>query len=167
VRSRNGFLDEQQIADLPRKAIEDFRVKGISPAEVKRLEISLRAGNVGEAYIVSSLMKTILNEISLNASQRKLLLVYRQLERCCCALVELSRNLFDVEVWQHYRASGYESFEPYCTEALGVPVSQIQTLQLVKNRALPQPGKDELSELFIWLFKIVEMIAEGEKSHSL
>jgi hypothetical protein len=155
------------MADLARKAIEALSVKGISPAEVKRLEISLRAGNVGEAYIVSSLMKTILNEISPDASQRKLLLVYRQLEHCCYALVELSRNLFDVEVWQHYRASGYESFELYCTGALGVPVSQIQTLQLIKNRALPRPGKGELSEFFSWLFKAVEMIAEGEKSRRL
>ena len=49
-----------------------------------------------------------------DASQKKLLQVCRGLEECCNALVELSRNLFDVEVWQHYRASGYESFDIYC-----------------------------------------------------
>ena len=56
--------------------------------------------------------------MSPDASQKKLLQVYRGLDGCCNALVELSRNLFDVEVWQHYRASGYESFDIYCMEAL-------------------------------------------------
>src|SRR4249919_3808012 len=124
----SGFLDEQGMVDLARKAIEDLRKDGISPTELKRLEHILREGSVGEALMLSSLLKTIRDEISPDASQKKLLQIYQVLEECCRAFVELSRNLFDVEVWQHYRAAGYESFDLYCVEALGIPASKIQAL---------------------------------------
>jgi ABC-type transport system involved in cytochrome bd biosynthesis fused ATPase/permease subunit len=51
------------------------------------------------------------------------LLVYRGLEDICQSLVELSRNLFDIDAWQHYRDSGYES---------GIPI---------KEHCLPRPLK--------------------------
>jgi hypothetical protein len=109
--SESGFLDEQGMVELARKTIEDLRTEKISPAELKRLENVLREGNVGEAFILSGLLKTILNEISPDASQKKLLQIYEGVEECCYCLVELSHNLFDVEVWQHYKVSGYESFD--------------------------------------------------------
>lgn len=163
MSSRDGFLDEQGMVDLARKAIEDLRKDGISPTELKRLENVLREGNVGEAFILSNLLKTVLNEISPGGSQKKLLEFYRGLEECCYALVEMSRNLFDVEVWQHYRAFGYESFDSYCVEVLGIPSSKIQGLKLIKDRHLPRPGKAGSAELFSWLFKVIEILADAKK----
>ena len=59
----SGFLDEQGMVDLARKAIEDLRKTGISPTELKRLENILKEGSVGEALMLSSLLKTIRDEI--------------------------------------------------------------------------------------------------------
>ncbi len=167
MSSKDGSLDEQGMVDQARKTIEDLRREGISPTELKRLENILREGGVGEALMLSSLLKTIRNEISPDASQKKLLEIYRALEECCHAFVELSRNLFDVEVWQHYRASGFQSFESYCNEALGIPSSKIQSLKLIKDRGLPRPGKGEFAQLFLWLFDAVETMAGGGKRRNL
>ncbi len=68
---RNGFLDERCMMDLAQKTIEDLRKDGISPTELKRLEKVLRKGNAGEAFILSGLLKTVLTEISPDASQKK------------------------------------------------------------------------------------------------
>ncbi len=95
--------------------------------------------------------------------RKKLLQVYRGLEECCYALVELSRNLFDVEVWQHYRASGYDSFESYCSEVLGVPSARIPCLKLIKDRGLPRPGKAGAAKLFAWLLEAAEILADAKK----
>lgn len=58
---------------LARKAIEDLRKEGVSPTELKRLENILKEGSVGESLILSGLLRTIRNEISPDASQKKLL----------------------------------------------------------------------------------------------
>src|SRR5713226_4470101 len=163
----SGFLDEQGMVELARKAIEDLRKDGISPTELKRLENVLREGGIGEALMLSSLLKTIRDEISPDASQKKLLQIYRVLEECCHAFVDLSRNLFDVEVWQHYRAAGYESFEIYCVEALGIPASKIQALKNIKDQGLPRPRKAGPPELFSWLFRITDMLADAKKRYDL
>ena len=133
MSSNDNFLDEQGMVELARKTIEDLRKDGISPTELKRLENILREGGIGEALMLSSLLKTIRDEISPDASQKKLLEIYRVLEECCHAFVELSRNLFDVEAWQHYRAAGYESFDLYCVETLGIPASKIQALRASRS----------------------------------
>ena len=122
------FLDEHGMADLARKSIEFLRQQGVSPTELRRLEALLKEGSVGEAFIMSSLLRSILGEISPEASQKKLLLVYRGLEDICQSLVELSRNLFDIDAWQHYRSAGYESFESYCENALGISAATLLRL---------------------------------------
>ena len=111
MSAKNGFLEEQEMVELARKAIEDLRKEGVSPTELKRLENILKEGSVGESLILSGLLRTIRNEISPDASQKKLLQIYEGVEECCYCLVELSHNLFDVEAWQRYRQLGYESFE--------------------------------------------------------
>ena len=93
MSSEKHFLDEQGMTDLARKSIEVLRQQGASPTELRRLETLLKEGSVGEAFIMSSLLRTILAEISPEASQKKLLLVYRGLEDICQSLVDLSRNL--------------------------------------------------------------------------
>jgi hypothetical protein len=165
--SESGFLDEQGMVDLARKIIEDLRKCGIFPTELKRLESILREGSVGEALMLSSLLKTIRDEISPDASQKKLLQIYRALEECCGAFVELSRNLFDAEVWQHYRAAGYDSFDVYCVEALGIPAWKIQALKSIKDQRLPRPRKAGPPELFSWLFRIADSLADARKRHDL
>src|SRR5713226_334901 len=167
MSSRDSFLDEQGMVELARKTIEDLRTDGISPTELKRLENILREGGVGEALMLSSLLRTIRNEISPDASQKKLLQIYRALEECCGAFVELSRDLFDVEVWQHYRAAGYESFEVYCVEALGIPASKIEALKSIKDQGLPRPRKAGPPELFSWLFRITDLLADAKKRYDL
>lgn len=167
MSSESGFLDEQGMVELARKAIEDLRKDGISPAELKRLENILKEGSVGEALMFSTLLKTIRDEISPDASQKKLLEIYRVLEECCRAFIELSRNLFDVEVWQHYRAAGYESFEVYCVEALGIPASKIEALKSIKDQVLPRPRKAGPPELFSWLFRITDILADARRRHDL
>src|SRR5215467_12087454 len=122
------FLDEQGMSDLARKSIEVLRQEGASPTELQRLESLLKEGNVGEAFIMSSLLRAILGELSPEASQKKLLQIHMGLADICQSLVELSRNLFDIEAWQHYRDSGYTTFEKYCEGALGVPATKIQRL---------------------------------------
>ena len=47
------------MVDLARKTIEDFRKQGVSPSELRRLEALLKEGSVGEAFILSSLLRTI------------------------------------------------------------------------------------------------------------
>ncbi|SRR5713226_52963 len=167
MSSRDSFLDEQGMVELARKTIEDLRKDGIFPPELKRLESVLRDGGVGEALMLSSLIRTIRNEISPDASQKKLLQIYRALEECCGALVDLSRNLFDVEVWQYYRAAGYESFDLYCVEALGIPAGKIQALKSIKDQCLPRPRKAGPPELFSWLLRITDILAEAKKRHDL
>jgi hypothetical protein len=166
MQSRNRFLDEPGMVDLARRMIEDLRKAGISPTELRYLENVLREGNVGEVFLFSSLLKTILNEISPDASQKKLLQVYRNLEECCYAVVELSRNLFDVEVWQHYRASGHESFEQYCEKILGIPAVKIYGLKLIKDQPLPRPKKAGPAELSAWFFDVIEKLVVSETGRS-
>jgi hypothetical protein len=161
MSSKTKLLDEQGLIDLARQAIEDLRNDGVSPMELKRLETVLREGNIGEAFIVASVLRTVLNEIAPDASHKKLLRLYRRLEECCHVLVEISRNLVDVEAWQHYRASGYESFELYCAKELGVAPSKIEGLKLIKDRRLPRPGKGGAADLFCWFFDVIEDLSRG------
>ena len=159
MSSRNGFLDEQGMTELARKSIEILRQDGASPTELRRLEMLLKEGNVGEAFIMSSLLRTILSEISPEASQKKLLQIHLGLADICQSLVDLSRNLFDIEVWQHYRDAGYDSFEAYCERALGIPAVKLQSLMLVKDSCLPRPKRAGPTEHFAWLFKVIETLA--------
>jgi hypothetical protein len=164
---KNRFLDEQGMVELARKTIEDLRKEGTSPTELKRLENMLKEGSVGESLIVSGLLRTIRNEISPDASHKKLLQVYEGVEECCYCLVELSHNLFDVEVWQHYRQSGYESFEAYCTEVLHISAEQAERLKLMRDRSLPQRGKKGPGPFFDWLFQAAEILVGAKKHHDL
>jgi hypothetical protein len=161
----SGFLDEQGMIELARKSIEQLKNDGISPTELRRLENVLRDGGVGEALILSSLLKTIARELSPEASQRKLLQIHQCLADIRQSLVELSRNLFDIEAWQHFRDSGHANFESYCAEMLGIPALKIQGLRLLKDQPLPRPKKAGPVDLFSWLFDAVEILA-GLKSRN-
>ena len=167
MSSKNGFLDEQGMVDMARKTIEDLRKEGVSPTELKRLENILKEGGVGESLILSGLLRTIRNEISPHASQKKLLQIYEGAEECCYCLVELSHNLFDVEAWQHYRQSGYESFEAYCTEVLKISAEKAERLKLIRDRSLPQRGKKGPGPFFDWLFEAAEILTGVKKNHDL
>lgn len=159
AEDQKKFLDEQGMADLARKSIERLRQEGASPNELRRLEMLLRDGNVGEAFILSSLMRTILDELSPEAAQQKLLLVYRDIEDICQSLVRLSRDLLDIDAWQHYRDAGYETFESYCHEMLGIAPYQVQLLALVKEKCLPRPAKADAAALFSWFFEVVDSLS--------
>ena len=165
MSSERHFLDEQGMTDLARKSIEVLRQQGASPSELKRLNALLKEGYSGEAFIMSSLLRTILGEISPEASQKKLLLVYRGLEDICRSLAELSRNLFDIEAWQHYRDSGYDSFEAYCEGALGIPSVKLQSLMSVKDQCLPRPKEAGPAELFAWLYKVIDLLGAQANRH--
>ena len=167
MSSNNGFMDEQGMVELARKTIEDLRKEGISLSELKRLESILKEGSVGESLILSGLLRTIRNEISPDGSQKKLLQIYEGVEECCYCLVELSHNLFDVEAWQHYKQSGYESFDAYCTEVLKISAEQAQRLKLIRDRSLPQRGKKGPGPVFDWLFQAAEILAGAKKNHDL
>jgi len=167
MSSNNGFMDEQGMVELARKTIEDLRKEGISLSELKRLESILKEGSVGESLILSGLLRTIRNEISLDGSQKKLLQIYEGVEECCYCLVELSHNLFDVEAWQHYKQSGYERFDAYCTEVLKISAEQAQRLKLIRDRSLPQRGKKGPGPFFDWLFQAAEILAGAKKNHDL
>jgi hypothetical protein len=156
------LLDEQGMIDQARRTIEDLRKHGISPTELRRLENLLKEGSIGEALVLSSLLKTILNETSPDASQKKLLEVYRCLEECCRALVELSRNIFDVEAWQHHRMAGYESFEDYCVEVFGLSTEKVQALKAIKDQCLPRARVAGPPQLFSWLFRIADSLADAK-----
>lgn len=162
MSATDTLLDEQGMIDQARKAIEDLRKHGISPTELRRLENILKEGSIGEALMLSSLLKTILNETSSDASQKKLLEIYRCLEECCRALVELSRNIFDVEAWQHYRAAGYESFEDFCIEAFGISAEKVQALKSIKDQRLPRPRVAGPPQLFSWFFRIADSLADAK-----
>jgi hypothetical protein len=108
---------------------------------------------------VSSLLKTISRELSPDASQKKLLQTYQELADICHSLVDLSRNLFDIEAWHHYRGSGHESFEKYCEKMLGIPASKIHGLKLIKDQPLPRPKNAGSAELFEWFFDTIEKLA--------
>jgi len=156
------LLDEQGMIDQARKTIEDLRRHGISATELRRLENLLREGSIGEGLVLSSLLKTILNETSPDASQKKLLEVYRCLEECCRALVELSRNISDVEAWQHHRTAGYKSFEDYCVEVFGLSTEKVQALKAIKDQCLPRPRMAGPPQLFSWLFHIADSMADAK-----
>jgi hypothetical protein len=164
MSANNSFLDEQGMVDLARKTIEDLRKEGASPTELKRLENILKEGSVGESLILSGLLRTIRNEISPDASHKKLLQIYEGVEECCYCLVELSHNVFDVEVWQHYRQSGYDSFDAYCAEVLKISAEQAQRLKLIRDRSLPQRGKKGPGPFFDWLFQAAEILV-GAKTN--
>jgi hypothetical protein len=167
MSSKNGFLDERGMVDLARKTIEDLRKEGASTTELKRLENILKEGSVGESLILSNLLRTIRKEISPDASHKKLLQIYEGVEECCYCLVELSYNLFDVEVWQHFRQSGYESFDAYCTEVLHISAEQAEQLKLIRERPLPRREKKGPGPFFDWLFQAVEILARAKKNHDL
>jgi hypothetical protein len=167
MSANNSFLDEQGMVDLARKTIEDLRREGASPTELKRLENILKEGSVGESLILSGLLRTIRNELSPDASHKKLLQIYEGVEECCYCLVELSHNLFDVDAWQHYRQSGYESFEAYCTEVLHISAEQAERLTLIRDRSLPQRGKKGPGPFFDWLFQAAEILVGAKKNDDL
>jgi hypothetical protein len=163
MASDSGFLDEQGMIDLARKTMEELRTDGISPTELRRLENILKEGGVGEALILAGLLKTIARELSPDASHRKLLQIHQLLADICQSLVELSRNLFDIEAWQHFRSSGHENFESYCVQMLGIPTSKVHQLKLLKNFVLPRSKKAGPAELANWLFKALEIL-DGSKN---
>jgi hypothetical protein len=167
MSSNNGFMDEQGMVELARKTIEDLRKEGVSPSELKRLENILKEGGAGESLILSGLLRTIRNEISPDASHKKLLQIYEGVEECYYCLVELSHNLFDVEAWQHYRQSGYESFQAYCTEVLKISAEKAERLKLIRDRSLPQRGKKGPGPFFDWLFQTAEILASAKKNDYL
>jgi len=167
MSSTNGFLDEQGMMDLARKTIEDLRKEGVSTTELKRLDNILKEGGVGESFILSGLLRTIRNEISPDASHKKLLQIYEGVEECCYSLVELSHNLFDVEAWQHYRQLGHESFEAYCAEVLKISAEKAERLKLIRDRSLPQRGKKGPGPFFDWLFQAAEILASAKKNDYL
>ncbi len=167
MSSKNDFLDEQGMVGLARKTIEELRSEGVSPTELKRLENILKEGSVGESLILSGLLRTIRNEISPDASHKKLLQIYEGVEESCYCLVELSHNLFDVEAWQHYRQSGSESFDSYCTEVLKISPDKAERLKLIRDRSLPQRGKKGPGAFFAWLFQAAEILAGAQKKHDL
>jgi hypothetical protein len=167
MSSNNGFMDEQGMVELARKTIEDLRKEGVSLSELKRLESILKEGSVGESLILSGLLRTIRNEISPDASHKKLLQIYEGVEECCYCLVELSHNLFDVEAWQHYRQSGYEVFGAYCTEVLKISADKAERLKLIRDRSFPQRGKKGPGSFFDWLFQAAEILAGAKKNDYL
>jgi hypothetical protein len=167
MSSTNGFLDEQGMVDLARKTIEDLRKEGVSTTELKRLENILKEGGAGESLILSGLLRTIRNEISPAASHKKLLQIYEGAEECCYCLLELSYNLFDIDAWQHYRQSGYESCEAYCTEVLHISAEQAKRIKLIRERPLPQRGKKGPGPVFDWLFQAAEILVGAKKNDYL
>jgi hypothetical protein len=167
MSSRNGFLDEQGMVELARKTIENLRKEGVSPSELKRLENILKEGGVGESVIITGLLRTIRNEISPDASHKKLLQLHEGVEECCYCLVELSHNLFDVDAWQHYRQSGYESFDSYCAEVLHISAEQAERLKLIRERPMPRREKKGLGPFFDWLFRAAEILAGAKKNDYL
>ena len=167
MSSKNGFLDEHGMVELARKTIEDLRKEGVSPSELKRLDNILKEGGVGESLILSGLLRTIRNEISPDASHKKLVQIYEGVEECCYCLVELSHNLFDVEAWQHYRQLGHENFETYCAEVLHISAEQAERLKLIRDRCFPQRGKKGPGPFFGWFFQAAEIIAGAKKNEDL
>jgi hypothetical protein len=164
---RLPLITASRSADRLRKTIEDLRKKGVSPSELKRLDNILKEGGVGESVILSGLLRTIRNEISPDASHKKLLQVHEGVEECCYCLVELSHDLFDVEAWQHYRQSGHESFEDYCTEVLKISSEQAELLKSIRERSLPHRGKKGPGPFFDWLFQAAEILAAAKKNRDL
>ena len=167
MSSNNRFMDEQGMVELARKTIDDLRKEEVSPSELKRLENILKEGGVGESVIMSGLLRTIRNEISPDASHKKLLQIYEGVEECCYCLDELSHNLFDVEAWQHYRQLGHENFEAYCAEVLKISEEQAERLKSIRDRSLPQSGKKGPGPFFDWLFQAAEILAAAKKNYDL
>jgi hypothetical protein len=167
MSSKNGFLDEKGMVDLARRTIEDLRKEGASPSELKRLDNILKEGGVGESVIISGLLRTIRNEISPDASHKKLLQIYEGVDECCYCLVELSHNLFDVEAWQHYRQLGHENFEAYCAEVLHISGEQAERLKSIRDRSVPQRGKKGPGPFFDWLFQAAEILVGAKKNDDL
>jgi hypothetical protein len=63
MSAESNFLDEPGMIDLARKTIEQLKNDGISSTELRRLENVLKEGGVGEALILSGLLKTIAREL--------------------------------------------------------------------------------------------------------
>jgi hypothetical protein len=91
-----------------------------------------------------------------------LLQIHQGLADICQSIVELSRNLFDIEVWQHYRGPGYRDFETYCEEVLGINRAKIEGLSLLRDEPLPRPKKAGPPELFAWFFNAIEILVKTE-----
>lgn len=159
---KEGLLDEHAMAELARRALVAVRKKGVLSVELDRLEKSLVKGNVGEAYILFGILEAVINELSPDAPQKKLMHIYQGVEHSCYFLAELSRNLYDIEVWRHYKASGYETFDSYCVGLLEITPAKIEPLKLLKDHPLPRPGRPKLSQLFFWLFEAAGIMAGKE-----
>ncbi len=67
MAGNNGSLDEYAMVEFAQKTLTDLKKRWFSPIELNRMETSLREGKVGEVYILSGLLKTVLNEISPDA----------------------------------------------------------------------------------------------------
>jgi len=63
MAGNNGSLDEYAMVEYARKTLTDLKKRWFSPIELNRMKTSLREGKVGEVYILSGLLKTVLNEI--------------------------------------------------------------------------------------------------------
>ncbi len=46
---------------------------------------------MGEVYILSGLLQAVINDISTEAAQNKVLLIYQGVEHCCYSRIEFSR----------------------------------------------------------------------------
>ena len=155
------------MADLARKSIEFLRQQGASPTELRRLESALERRERWRGFHHVELAADDLERDFTGGVPKETPADLPGVGRICQSLVELSRNLFDIEAWQHYRNAGYESFEAYCTEVLHISAEQAERLKLIRERSLPQRGKKGPGPFFDWLFQAAEILVGAKKNDYL
>ncbi len=112
-------IDPNGMASKAREWVERLRGLGVRRKEIKEIEGLLKEGKVREAYIKSGTLITIVEEMRPDALARKLVDISRRGERCLFDILEISRDLADIEVWkQHLTAQ--RDFDAFCQTVLKI-----------------------------------------------
>jgi len=114
-----GTMDPNGMVSKAREWVERLRGLGVRRKEIKEIEGLLREGKVGEAYIKSGTLITIVEEMRPDALARKLVDISRRGERCLFDILEISLDLADIEVWKQH-LTPQRDFDAFCQTVLKI-----------------------------------------------
>ncbi|MFQ5538999.1 MAG: hypothetical protein ACE5FB_01235 [Candidatus Binatia bacterium] len=154
-------IDLNGMASKVREWVEELNALGVRPGEIKEIEGLLREGKVGEAYIKSGALITIVEEMRPDALGRKLVDISRRGERCLFDILEISRDLADIEVWKQY-LTAQRDFNAFCQTVLKITPRRARAIIGLSDSFSFAPGELGPSQVLNALVNVAKTLSDKE-----
>ena len=156
-------MDLGGMASWARAWVEELRHLGVSPAEIRDIEELLKQERTGEAYVKAGALKTIVEEMREDALSRKLLEISRRGERCVFDILEISRNLADMEIWKQYVTTGHTDFDRFCEVYLKVRSARARAIVDLSSSFSFRPGELAPGGILNALVNVAEILSSRKE----